>query len=340
MFNRIKAHGFIAAEISTSHIKLVEISRKGGEFQVENYAIYSRSSEWTSQFSTNPFFTSRDIITTVSDAQVLSQKIRVGKKLSNREKEEAASLAMEKMALCPISELCIDFQTLETQDHATIEILCVAVRRQTIILLQQCFQGTVFKIRKIGLTSQFSSKTDMKLRLHPRISIEQWDKDKADLMQSCYLAMIFPYQQNYLNFLPWRKEKRIKIRQISFTGFMGGCVLVYCVLNQRVELVVAKPERAIQQTVFKPVVVNKMTNKTRMDYSLKNTPIQHFKFLGFMRSSHQCWGVIQTPDGKMYPVKVGDVIGKEQAIVINIAAKKIVLNHHNINKSSRRYVIE
>ncbi len=366
--NSRRSCAYIAADIDASQVKLVEISRKKGRFCIENYAIYPRSSEWSEwnkQLSSNLFFNAREIVTAVSDSQILSKTIIVGKKLSDKEKEEYLSLEMEKMALCSMSELAMDFQAVnrmndsENLSERNLEIFCVAVRRQTIESLQQLFHGTVFKIKKIGLASQMPVQEIINLSniaINPRISREQWEKDRLLLSKACEMALYFPYQDHALNFLPWRKIRREKQQKLAIAACVFGLIIAlmtYFVFDNFFEQApannhsVLNPKAVIKKNPMK--IHKKLQKKTQLalkkpEYSLKNTAVSAFKMLGFIKkgkkeTKNSVWGIIQTPDGTIFHVTIGDTIGKESATIIHISEKQILLNHHHVNGSNRTYII-
>lgn len=348
MFNLPKKFGvkqsFIGMDIDADHIKFVEISRKKGKFQLENYAFYSFSPGWMKEFSSNLFFKGKHIVTAISEGQALSKKVILSKKLTKKEKEEYLFLEMEKMALCPMNELYMDFQMIEKAPKSNItEYLCVAVRRQTIDALIQLFQETPYQIKKIGLVSHIKEQTLkqkwLSISLNSRLHPEKWKKDAPFFMKACLLAMSFPYENKEINFLPKPKKEQknqiILLVSLSLTIIFSYFLMSSLFLKNSTEI---KPLISTVSAVVKKVPLKK-TPALPARYSLKNTPIHLFKIMGFMDAmddnSKKIWGIIKTPDGKVYHVTIGNVIGKEQAKIREISNKQIILVQKN-----RKYYIE
>lgn len=315
MFNQTSF--YIGVDMNDSEIKFVEISKKNNQFYLENYAIFSRQSDWKNQITLIPFKKLK-LILSLSDSQVLSQIFQISNKLSHKEKREYLLLEMQKKALCEASELYMDFKILSDQT-----VFCVAVRRRTVDALIHVFHDTPFKVEKIFLTSECDdiSTQSMSLSINSKLDESEWEKNKLLYQKAIQLAITeFNKKDVTLNFIPKQEEKN-RNKKILLLGALLIILLWTFLTNFYQET--KKSKKIVEHQKHK--IIKKITPKHLGEYTLENTKINEFTMTGFLKKDNNVFGLIQTPDKKVYFIKDGDCIGLEKACIKKINYHKIFL---------------
>ena len=300
-------------------LRFTEASYQKGQYCFHYQSSYLYQPGWHIALAGEPFKTKK-VVLAIHDAQVLKKTLYVGAKLSAQEKKEYCSFEMERLAHCAREELFLDFRVLEKLDNYQDKILCVAVKRQSVESIIEIFKHTSFKVEKILLDSEIS---------------QFFEHNNQEYQKSQALA-IAAFQQDLFNFLPWREKKRQFYQKLMVSG--GVFIIISCMfcyffypnfLGNNQEKI--KPQIKIA-TKKRPLVVKKILP---VGHSLNDTPLKTLKMLGVIKNNRLTWGLIRTPDGKIVPINLGDNIGLEQAKVIAISPRKIILVKHQ-----RKYVLE
>lgn len=338
LFNLFKPTSYyIGADVDDTHIKLVELSYRSGHYHIENYAIFLRHSDWAIQWAATGFV-SKNIIASVSNAQVITHNITLSTKLSEQEQATFLALEMEKLALLPANDLALAFQKLSSSS-THLNVFCAAIRQETLTKVFALFQTIDGHVSAIDLNEKAEKRVQeyggidalaITENQHSSEWIEQWEKDAPTLTTAIGLAM-HSHDHHALNFLSWQKmeqKKRNNIQRIISYVIAGSCLIVSLFLW-------LKPESSIQNTaVIIPPIMKKISIKKALPESgFQQVSLSRLKYVGFLENSQHRTGLLQTPDGHIYYVFIGDELGKERAVITQLSDKAIIvtLNHRRIS---------
>lgn len=148
LFGREDQH-LIGVDISSSAVKLLELSRKGGKFQVETYAIEPLPpgavndkqiadpvivGETVARAVTRAGTRVKQAAIAVAGASVISKIIQLPKTLSEDDMEEQIKVEADQYIPYPVDEVSLDFEVIGESDKNPdmADVLLVACRREQV----------------------------------------------------------------------------------------------------------------------------------------------------------------------------------------------------------------
>lgn len=327
----------IGADVDETHIKLVELSYRSGRYHVENYAIFSRHSDWAIQWAAAGFF-SKNMIVSASNTQVITQNITLSAKFSKQEQATFLVLEMEKLALLPADNLAIAFQ-ITSASPTHLNVFCAAIRQETVNKLLALFQMIDCPVNAVDLNEkaierirQYGGPEALEIHQNQRSIewIEQWKKDTPTLTTAIGLAM-HPQDNQAFNFLSWSmftQKKQKNMPWIISSIIISFCFIAFLFFGFNSEKSIQIAPINTPKIIKKPLIQNILTQ-----YGFQQISIVHLKYVGFLENNQHRAGLIQTPDNHIYTVFIGDEIGKEKAVITQLSDKAIIvkLNHRRIS---------
>jgi Tfp pilus assembly protein PilP len=116
------------------------------------------------------------------------------------------------------------------------------------------------------------------------------------------------------------------------------------------EAVIKKaPPKTLPMTQLKPVTYHKESSRTPFEETNKpragtivtsNNPLNRYplnilRFVGVLTQNEETWGYIQTPDGKLYQVAIGDMIGDRNGKIVKISLNKLEVVEPTIDEEKQ-----
>lgn len=156
-FIRGKKHNMLGLDISSSSVKLLELSSRNGNVQIESYgvaalppmAVVERKIQEPEQVGdairlvierAKP--STRHTVAAVSGASVITRKLQLSDHLSDSELEAQILIEADQFIPFPINEVAIDFEVIGpvTGKPGKVEVLLVACRLETVDHLQDALR--------------------------------------------------------------------------------------------------------------------------------------------------------------------------------------------------------
>lgn len=147
LFGVAKTSPVLGIDISSTTVKLLELSRQGGSYRVESYAVAHLPPEAVIEKNVNQVETVgaliRDLVArsktrvkriaaAVSGSAVIIKTVTMPDGLSDEELEAQLAVEADQYIPYPLEEVAIDFEVLAPAANNTVTVLLVACHQQTI----------------------------------------------------------------------------------------------------------------------------------------------------------------------------------------------------------------
>ena len=147
LFGVAKTSPVLGIDISSTTVKLLELSRQGGSYRVESYAVAHLPPEAVIEKNVNQVETVgaliRDLVArsktrvkriaaAVSGSAVIIKTVTMPDGLSDEELEAQLAVEADQYIPYPLEEVAIDFEVLAPAANDTVTVLLVACHQQTI----------------------------------------------------------------------------------------------------------------------------------------------------------------------------------------------------------------
>ena len=147
LFGVAKTSPVLGIDISSTTVKLLELSRQGGSYRVESYAVAHLPPEAVIEKDVNQVETVgaliRDLVArsktrvkriaaAVSGSAVIIKTVTMPDGLSDEELEAQLAVEADQYIPYPLEEVAIDFEVLAPAANNTVTVLLVACHQQTI----------------------------------------------------------------------------------------------------------------------------------------------------------------------------------------------------------------
>ena len=147
LFGVAKTSPVLGIDISSTTVKLLELSRQGGSYRVESYAVAHLPPEAVIEKDVNQVETVgaliRDLVArsktrvkriaaAVSGSAVIIKTVTMPDGLSDEELEAQLAVEADQYIPYPLEEVAIDFEVLAPAANDTVTVLLVACHQQTI----------------------------------------------------------------------------------------------------------------------------------------------------------------------------------------------------------------
>ena len=147
LFGVAKTSPVLGIDISSTTVKLLELSRQGGSYRVESYAVAHLPLEAVIEKNVNQVETVgaliRDLVArsktrvkriaaAVSGSAVIIKTVTMPDGLSDEELEAQLAVEADQYIPYPLEEVAIDFEVLAPAANNTVTVLLVACHQQTI----------------------------------------------------------------------------------------------------------------------------------------------------------------------------------------------------------------
>ena len=159
LFGKRKATQVLGLDISSTTVKLLELSYTGGRYRVESYAVSSLPQDAVIEKSVNDVAGVSNAIRTVvaqsrtklknvaaavAGSSVITKLIDMPEGLSEDDMETQLTLEADQYIPYPLEEVAIDFEIqgpARDRDHQ-VEVLLAACRRETIVSRVEAIEGS------------------------------------------------------------------------------------------------------------------------------------------------------------------------------------------------------
>lgn len=310
----------LGIEIAEDSVRLVELGYFQKQYQLLKYAVFPKQVDWQLLASTQGFYPHRTVLG-ISPTHAMPYTVLL--KAHVKSYQTSLISAIEEKLLIAHDTFEVASRVISKQ-HDQLEIEALVLRKEILSRLRTPLQETNFQLFGIETTEHAITRfhknngfDTLRLKLSPE-EREHFEHDKALLETASGLAMLPQHEKTSLIFKTKKYPSWFKIAA-KLSSIASLLLATFC-------LMLKSPAPSIHS--FKPFTpVSLILNKPPFHYQIY--ALKDLKRAGFLQNAQKTIGLIQTPDGEIQNIYVGDYLGQEHALVQEITDKHIIVLNKN-----------